>query len=165
MGRKVKKVKKKKKILSIPCLLAMAVPSFVLALVENEMLTVKNEETWEAAFCIIGLIVIVYSILQCGLRGIWIGPLRFFLGASIGILGAVGLILILGFLLVIGAGGGSSDVSYRVHRDGEQINIYPMDSDSGSNQRYRGDDGEIYIMKNSVRGYVYDRYGRAYSIT
>lgn len=50
MGRKVKKVKKKKKILSIPCLLAMAVPSFVLALVENEMLTVKNEETWEGCF-------------------------------------------------------------------------------------------------------------------
>lgn len=120
----------------------MAAPGFVLTLVENEMITVKNEDAWYAAFGIIGLLVIVYSIFQCGLRGIWIGPLRFFLGASIGILGAVGLILILGILLVIGAGG-SSDVSYRVHRDGEQINIYPMDSGSESNQRYQGDDGEI----------------------
>ena len=73
-----------------------AVPSFVLTLYDNEMIQLKDEEPWYAAYTIIMILVIVISLFQCGLRGIWIGPLRFVLGTFIGALGAVGWILLIG---------------------------------------------------------------------
>ena len=72
----------------------VAVPSFVLMLYDNEMIQLKDEEPWYAAYTIIMILVIVISLFQCGLRGIWIGPLRFVLGTFIGALGAVGWILL-----------------------------------------------------------------------
>ena len=71
------KKKKRGKIVSIPCFLMVAVPSFVLMLYDNEMIQLKDEEPWYAAYTIIMILVIVISLFQCGMRGIWIGPLRF----------------------------------------------------------------------------------------
>ena len=62
------KKKKRGKIVSIPCFLMVAVPSFVLTLYDNEMIQLKDEEPWYAAYTIIMILVIVISLFQCGLR-------------------------------------------------------------------------------------------------
>lgn len=160
------KKKKRGKIVSIPCFLMVAVPSFVLTLYDNEMIQLKDEEPWCAAYTIIMILVIVISLFQCGLRGIWIGPLRFVLGTFIGALGAVGWILLIGVLLVVGMAGGGSrgDTTLRINKDGRLIEIYPAGLDGNGNMRYQDAEGEDYTSEEGRDGYVFDRLGYSHMI-
>lgn len=157
---------KMKKFFSIPCMLVLAVPGFVLEMMEEGMMDSTYEEQWETAMCILGLLAIIYTIIQYGLPGIWLGPVRAAVGIMAGMLVAVIIIVIMGIILVMVVGGSDRNIM-QILRDGEEVTIY-LDSDESRNDNrevyhyYDGD--ETYIMKKSVHGFVFDRYGRSYPI-
>lgn len=160
---------KMKKFFSIPCILVMAVPGFVLKMMQEGMMDNSHEEQWGIAMCILGLLVIIYTIIQYGLPGVWLGPIRAAVGIMAGISIVVIIVIILGIILVMGVGGGSAGGgrSMRILRNGKEVTIYLEGDELDDYSRevyhyYNGD--ETYIMKKSVHGYVFDRYGRTYPI-
>lgn len=166
--RKKKKVSfkaKMKKFFSIPCMLIMAVPGFVIGMMENGLLDNTYKEQWGIAMGILGLLVIIYTIIQYGLIGIWLGPVRAAVGIMFGMFIAVLIIAILGLFLVMGAGGGDENHSVTIDRYGEKETLIPtgdVSYDNNGQKIYHYYGG--YIREEAVRGYVFDEYGRSFPI-
>ncbi len=166
--RKKKKVSfkaKMKKFFSIPCMLIMAVPGFVIEMMEQEFWDNTYEEQWETAMCILGLLVIIYTIIQYGLIGIWIGPVRAAVGIMIGMSIAVLIIVILGLFLVMVVGDGDENHSVTIDCYGEKVTLIPtgdVSYDSIGQKIYHYYDG--YTREQAYPGYVFDEYGRSFPI-
>ena len=126
--------------------------AFAFAWAEQTGNPLSNEELWNAILIIAMIVTIIWSIIECKLAGIWIGPLRFLLGASAGILGAAAVIILSGVILLVGIGGNSGQPY--IYYYGEKRYL----SKSGSNE-YMDKYGNTFIQVDGLAAKVYDANG------
>jgi len=137
----VPRAPKKYKILS-PLPIIINIPAaFALAWEEHTGNPLEHEEFWNALLCIMMVVTIVWSLIECRFAGLWIGPLRFVIGACAGILGSAAVVIVLGLLLVGGVGGvGGKSRGQYVEIYGERHYLTP----NGGNQYIDGA-GNVFI--------------------
>ena len=144
------------KILSPIPILINVPATFVLTYAEQSDNPLKNEEIWYAVMGIAFVVTIVWTIIDCKLAAIWVGPLRWFIGAAGGVLAAAAIIIFLGLCLVGGFALYSGPKQHYIVRNGE---IIPLEN-FGSGSYIDTKTGQLYHQDSS--GSAHDDYGYRY---
>ena len=148
-----KKERNYKVLRPLPILINAPV-AFVLIWAEETSNPLKNEEMWVGILVVLFLVTIIWSLIECKLAGIWIGPLRAILGLLAGTAGAIAVILLAGILMAIGVAGGNRKY---ISKSGEKYYL----QDNGNGQ-YTDKYGNVLQADDS--GSVHDIYGNTYDI-
>ncbi len=142
---------------------------------EKLLKIVLNYNIWGPAFEIGIIITLVWTLIECKLHGLWIGPLRVIISIAIPaiitslfdgftlLLVGVVLFVIFGIRTVINGpeGGRGKEIpisgGYCIIDGKEQIPIYHI-----SGEKWKGADGGIYTIKTN--GLAYDEHNRYYVV-
>ena len=178
--------RRKNKIFSWSLFLLTFVPNFCVAFanadkhpiaIENEELlrVILNLDIWEPAFGIGIIITLAWSLIECKLHGLWIGPLRVIINILISLVinghfdgftllsGGFSLYIVFMAWAIITGKLGEGSGKIKIGRVGfciicgqEKIPIYQISGD-----KWEGADGEIYTLRG---GMAYDQYNRSYVV-
>ena len=130
--------------------------TFVLTYAEQSDNPLKNEDIWYAVMSIAFVVTIVWAIVECKLAGLWVGPLRWFIGAAGGVLAAAAVIIFLGLCLVIGFAFFNGPKQHFIVRDGETVPL----QDYGNRAYLDPKSGEVYYQDSDSS--AHDDLGRRY---
>ena len=153
---RVKEKRKYKVLRFLP--IAINVPAaFMFAWAEHTGNPMQNEEIWNAVLIIAMIVTIIWSLIECKLSGLWIGPLRALIGMSAGILGSAAVIILCGLLMVMGVGGSGRRMYVNV--SGEKHYLSPNGGD-----QYVDGAGNLFISIPESPGTVRDVWNHTYTI-